>query len=581
MTYKLQDLIDIEQFQYLQDRLNEIYSFPSAIIDNEGNILTATAWQDVCTHFHRKNKECERDCLHSDQYILSHLHEANPAVSYRCPRGLVDNATPIIIDGVHYGNYFTGQFFLEKPDLDFFKEQAKAFGFNETAYLEAVKRVPIWSKEQLNSYLYFIKGLIVIISESGLKKMKDIESRKQAENSEERANTILRQMNDGFWITNAQGGQIIDVNDAMCRMLGYSREEMLKMTVADVEAIDTPADIARRIQAIIQMGTTSFESRFRRKNRTLVDLDISITYLPNRHMFFGFHRDISERKQTEEKILANQTELQQLLARTELSRQSLLSVIEDQKEAEEKIQRLNAELEQRVIERTAQISIANQELEAFSYSVSHDLRAPLRALSGFSEILLSDYLDQLDEQGKVYLTQIKKAAQRMGQLIEDLLNLSRITRTEINLTQVDLSSTARQIAEELQAQAPDRQVIFDISPNLVVQADANLIKIALDNMLRNAFKFTNKRKPAHIHFGMLAQNGASVYFVRDNGAGFNMAYANKLFTPFQRLHGAQEYPGSGIGLTIVQRIITRHAGRIWTEAVEDQGATFYFTLGSS
>jgi ligand-binding sensor protein len=170
MNYKLQDLIDMEQFQNLQDRLNEIYSFPSAIIDNNGNILTATAWQDICTKFHRVNPDCLRDCLHSDQYIRQHLHEANPAVSYRCPRGLVDNATPIIIEDTHYGNFFTGQFFLEPPDLEFFRAQARQFGFDEAAYLEAVQKVPIWSRKQLNSYLFFIKGLIAVISESGLKK---------------------------------------------------------------------------------------------------------------------------------------------------------------------------------------------------------------------------------------------------------------------------------------------------------------------------------------------------------------------------------------------------------------------------
>ncbi len=179
MKYKLQDLIDVEQFQSLQERLNEIYCFPSAIIDNEGNILTATAWQDICTKFHRANKECERECIKSDQYILSHLHEANPAVSYRCPHGLVDNATPIIIEGVHYGNFFTGQFFLEKPDLEFFRGQARRYGFEEEAYLAAVTRVPVWSKEQLNNYLFFIKGLIEVISQIGLKSLKEAEVKRQ------------------------------------------------------------------------------------------------------------------------------------------------------------------------------------------------------------------------------------------------------------------------------------------------------------------------------------------------------------------------------------------------------------------
>ena len=302
MEYKLQDLIDIEQFQALQDRLNEIYSFPSSIIDNDGNILTVTAWQDVCTKFHRANKECEKECIKSDQYILSHLHEANPAVSYRCPQGLVDNATPIIIDGVHYGNFFTGQFFLEKPDLEFFKDQAEKYGFDEEAYLEAVKKVPIWSKEQLDSYLFFIKGLIEVISSSGLKKLKEIEARQKIDETEERASTIINQMLDGFWIVSGENSQVVDVNPAMCDMLGYTREELLTMSISDVEAIDSPEDIEQRIKQIVRDGTASFQSRHRRKNGTLIDVEVSVRYLPSSDMFFAIHRDITERKQAE-KIL--------------------------------------------------------------------------------------------------------------------------------------------------------------------------------------------------------------------------------------------------------------------------------------
>ncbi len=235
MGYKLQDLIDMEHFQNLQDRLNGIYSFPSSIIDNEGNILTATAWQDICTLFHRKNKECERDCIKSDQYILSHLHEANPAVSYRCPHGLVDNATPIIIEGVHYGNFFTGQFFMEKPDMEFFRAQAKKYGFDEDAYLEAVKKVPIWTKEQLNNYLYFIKGLIEVISDSGLKKLKEIETRQQIKESEERYRSLIGNMVNAFAdhriIVDEEGNPTdfiyLEINDAYEHIIGVTREQVI------------------------------------------------------------------------------------------------------------------------------------------------------------------------------------------------------------------------------------------------------------------------------------------------------------------------------------------------------------------
>lgn len=200
MDYKIQDLIDIEQFQKLQDRLNAIYSFPSAIIDNEGNILTATAWQDICVKFHRANPETAAECLKSDQYILEHLDEANPSVSYRCPHGLIDNATPIIIEGMHYGNFFTGQFFLEEPDIDFFLKQAAKYGFEEESYLDAVKKVPIWTKEQLDSYLFFIKGLIEVISSIGLKNRREIEIRKRIDASEKMLSTILNSVPQAiFW----------------------------------------------------------------------------------------------------------------------------------------------------------------------------------------------------------------------------------------------------------------------------------------------------------------------------------------------------------------------------------------------
>ncbi|MBI5375358.1 MAG: PocR ligand-binding domain-containing protein [Candidatus Schekmanbacteria bacterium] len=185
MDYKLEDIIDVILFQELQEKLNLIYSFPSAIIDNDGKILTAVAWQDICTKFHRVNPQSEKECLKSDKYIIAHLHEANPAVSYQCPHGMIDNAAPIIIDGKHLGNFFTGQFFLEKPDLDFYKKQAKAFGFDEKTYLEAVEKVPIWTKEKLNQYLDFIKGFIELIANVGLKNLKEIEARAELNKTNE------------------------------------------------------------------------------------------------------------------------------------------------------------------------------------------------------------------------------------------------------------------------------------------------------------------------------------------------------------------------------------------------------------
>ena len=288
--------------------------------------------------------------------------------------------------------------------------------------------------------------------------------------------------------------------------------------------------------------------------------------------------DITERKRAEAKIQADQVELQGLLAEAKHTRRALLNVIEDQKEVEERVRRLNAELEQRVQERTAELWTANQELEAFSYSVSHDLRGPLRSLDGFSQFLLEDYSGQLDEQGKNYLTRIQIAARHMGQLINDLLNLSRVTRAELARQQIDLSGLANGIAADLKAQFPERRAEFVIAANMTAEGDGNLLRIVLENLLNNAWKFSGQRELTLIAVGKEEQAGKWVYFVRDNGAGFDMAYANKLFGAFQRLHSEKEFPGTGIGLATVQRIIQRHGGRVWAEGSVDQGATFYFTI---
>jgi PAS domain S-box-containing protein len=258
-----------------------------------------------------------------------------------------------------------------------------------------------------------------------------------------------------------------------------------------------------------------------------------------------------------------------------------IAIMEDitgSKRAEEKIRQLNNELEQRVIERTAQLEAANKELEAFTYSVSHDLRAPLRAVDGFSKIVLEDYGPQLPQGCRQDLQTIRNGAQRMGELIDDLLAFSRLSRLPLSKQAVDTGKLVRGALEELNCQQNGRRIEFRVASLPPCHADPALLKQVWVNLLSNALKYTGKCEAAVVEIGCATENGRNVWFVRDNGTGFDMKYAHKLFGVFQRLHRAEDYEGTGVGLAIVQRIIHRHGGRVWAESGVNRGATFYFTL---
>ena len=282
-----------------------------------------------------------------------------------------------------------------------------------------------------------------------------------------------------------------------------------------------------------------------------------------------------ELKETQEQLEALNEHLEK---KVEERTAALRAEIEERGKAEAEVRKLNEELEQRVAIRTAELAAANKDLESFAYSVSHDLRAPLRVIDAFSLAIEEEKAERLDDTGRDYLRRVRAAALSMSQLINALLNLSRTTLGGLNRATVDLSALVRATAEELRKSEPARRADFIIADGVTADGDPTMLRAVIDNLMRNAWKFTGGHPTAKIEFGITRKDGKTVFFVRDDGAGFDMTYADKLFMPFQRLHLSSEFPGLGIGLATVQRIIRRHGGRIWAEGSLEKGAVFYFTL---
>lgn len=374
--------------------------------------------------------------------------------------------------------------------------------------------------------------------------IRDITERKRNEKALEDSEKKYRDLADNAIVGIYQStlkGDILYVNDALARMYGFeSPDDMI--SGGALLRYKNPKDRGNLMENL-------------KKDGKVTDLELE--------------------------MLTAKGETKNFLVSATLNGEVLSGMVIDitgRKRAEEEIKKLNEDLERRVIERTNELAATNKELEAFSYSVSHDLRSPLRSIDGFSQALLEDYMDKLNDQGKDFLVRIRAATKRMTQLIDDMLNLSRVTRSEIHREKVDLSALVNAIASDLRKIQPERKVEFVIAPGLVTHGDARLLRIALENLLGNSWKFTGRRPEAKIEFGAVEQQGRPAYFVRDNGAGFDMAYAGKLFGAFQRLHNMTEFPGTGIGLATVQRIIHRHGGDVWAEGKVEQGATLYFTL---
>ncbi len=380
--------------------------------------------------------------------------------------------------------------------------------------------------------------------------LRDISERIQSENalqeSEQRFSKAFHANPAAVIITRFSNGEVIDVNQSYLNILGFSREELIGSSGTKLNIFNNESERKEIIYELEQFGSVhNYETAVRTKsgNVRFVLLSIEKIELDGESCILSIFFDITESKLAEDEII-----------------------------------KLNDELEHRVQKRTEQLEAANKELESFSYSVSHDLRAPLRGIDSWSQALMENYGHYFDEQGKIFLSRIRSESQRMSQLIDDLLKLSRIARTEKHVVDVNLTLIAETVVSRLKENEPQRIVDVSIQPGITTSGDPFLLESALTNLLNNAFKFTGKKTNAKVEFGFSIIDDKTIYFVRDNGAGFDMNYAKQLFGAFQRMHPHSEFPGTGIGLAIVQRIIRHHGGRIWAESVVNEGTTFFFTI---
>ena len=526
-------------------------------------------------------------------------------------------------------------------------------------------------------------------------------SNKNTEESKNQTKEILQTAMDGFWMVDLKG-KFIEVNEVACKMLGYSRTEMLKFSISDLEIVETAEQTKKHLQKVFKIGEDRFETKHRCKNGEIIDVELSVKFQSDQNLFvvfvrditnskldeealkrstqllsetekigkvggweinidtmdttwtdgvyniqevelnsnqnvekginfyapesrpviskaiqraiefgepfdleleiitakgnrrnvhaigkadlehrrvYGFFQDITDRKLAEQKGLESQAELKKALEVANRSRQSLLSVLEDQRLADREIQKLNAELEQRVKTRTALLEAANKELETFTYSVSHDLKAPLRGIDGYSKLLLDIYSKDLNEEAKAFISTIRSSTMQMNQLIEDLLEYSRLERSNLSNEKVKLIALIDSITTlykndlrngnfELKLDIPDVELITD---------EKGLI-IVLRNILENAIKFTKEKSNPTIEIGFTDQPTSWIIRVKDNGIGFDMKYHQRIFEIFQRLHRAEDYAGTGIGLAMVSKGMQRLNGKVWAESIPGEGSTFYLEI---
>jgi len=545
MDTQLDKILDFEKVDALLEGFNKTTGFVTAILDLKGNILSKSGWRNLCTQFHRINPKTAFRCTFSDTILASKMEEGAKYHHYKCLNGLVDVAVPIIIRGIHVGNLFSGQFFYEEPDYEFFRKQAEEFGFDPEEYLKAVSEVPVKSEEQVKNAMDFLLQMTEIISDQGYQNLVLEEINSSFNESNNRFYTIFYANPIPISIMEYETKTYTNVNQSWCQFFGYQAEEVIG---SNYEKLN-----------IITAETRKIFDQTLEKNEKINTIEMEV-YPKSGDKKIVYYNRVTIKIQDKDYIVY------------------LMTDITERKEIERKMINLNIELEEKVKQRTSELEASNKELESFSYSVSHDLRAPLRHINGYVDLLNERFRDDLPEKAQHYLEVISNASKQMGTLIDELLLYSRTGRQVINKIDIDMNTLIHEMIEKFHFEVQNRKIQWNISKLPIVNADFTMMKQVWTNLIDNALKYSRNNEITKIKIGYSEEKEYHKFFIQDNGVGFDMKYAGKLFGVFQRLHSQTEFEGTGIGLANVQRIIHKHNGRIWADAELNKGATFYYTI---
>ncbi len=548
MNSKIYEIIDVPANRKLLESFSDSVGIPTAIVDLDGNIIIGCRWQKICTHFHRTNSQAVKKCNESDTTLSRNLKDGQKYSLYHCHNGLVDAASPIMVNGNHIANAFVGQFLIDSPNIDFFKQQAKEYGFDEKAYLLALSEVPIIKEEKISVVLKFLVNYAEMLADMVLKHEAQLKSerklRKAAqeissfkaateiiETDRKRLLSILDGIEDVIYVADPENYELMHVNKTFKDKWG--EDSVGKKCYRVLHGRDDPCPFCTNKLILGEFIGRShiWEFHTASKNQWFRCTDKAIQWVDGRMVRFEIATDITKMKFLENKLKEKNDELER----------------------------------------------SNMELEQFAYVASHDLQEPLRMVASYTEILEQKYKGKLDQKADKYIGYAVEGAKRMQGLINDLLVLSRVNTRGKPFGPTDCNDLIKSVLSGLKGSINEKKAQINVDPMPTVLGDATQLYQLFQNLISNAIKFHGVETPV-VNISAVKEGKEWVFSIEDNGIGIDPQFFERIFVIFQRLHQRGVYQGTGIGLSIAKKIVERHGGRIWVKSEQDKGSQFNFAL---